>query len=425
MASIHIKHVGPITDTGRIALTRVMLLLGPQGVGKSTLMKILCHCRWVEKEIILSSRQLAHYTHYSRFYKTLCKYHRLHTSAFARDSYIRYEGDHITIEWSGTNKNPRIARNSNSSIAPPKLSFIPAERSLVSVVENIDRAYRGNPSEDMLFNYVLELSEARKPYEASQPLQLSIDRSLAYYHAEGQHMIRLADKKADKKQVIPSYYAASGIQSAFPIDLISAYLFDSIGKTQSMTLAEMLSRFAYDGTDFSSKSKQEVEERFRSLLERYAYGSMQLYVEEPEQNLYPESQRDLLLALLDKMLEAKTKETAPSTLIMTTHSPYMLSVLNTQMAVARAYQYISNEISDPSEQDERRQALDKYLGRTAHLPIEDYSAYFVTHQGTLRSLIEDEDFPMVSGVELDNISDWVDEYTQGIYKIIYHGTSEL
>lgn len=49
MATIQIKSVGPIVDTGIIELKTVNLFIGKQSTGKSTLLKICSHCRWVEK----------------------------------------------------------------------------------------------------------------------------------------------------------------------------------------------------------------------------------------------------------------------------------------------------------------------------------------------------------------------------------------
>ena len=53
MATIHIKNVGPLKDTGEIALNRLLLIIGKQSSGKSTFMKVLCHCRWVEKTLMV------------------------------------------------------------------------------------------------------------------------------------------------------------------------------------------------------------------------------------------------------------------------------------------------------------------------------------------------------------------------------------
>lgn len=421
MASIHIKNIGPLVDTGIVPLTRVMLLLGPQGSGKSTLMKILCYCRWIEKEITLNGDKQKYYNQYRRFYKTLCKFHRLSDDFFSQDSYIHYEGDTLRIIWKGTDTNVKCKRHSkqgNKGVIIPKLSFIPAERNLVSAIANIDKAYRGNPSEDMLFNYVLELGEARSQYgEEAQPLELSINRDLSYFSSSlGQDMIKMT--RVGK--VIQSYYASSGIQSAFPIDLISSYLFGSIGKPLNMTPVEMLRRFAYDNIELFLA---EDWEKIMTQMRAYQYGSIQLYIEEPEQNLYPESQRDLLLSLLSRMLEAKERESSPSSLIMTTHSPYMLSVMNTQITLARAYQYLTDEVCDEPVKQRICDELQQFSGQVGHLSVAEYSAYFITPEGYLHNLIEDEEFPMVSGVRLDGVSDWVDDYTEQIYRIIYHDSN--
>lgn len=77
MSKIRIKNIGPIVDTGDIALSAVMLIVGKQSSGKSTFMKILCFCRWIEKRIMLDGENLLKkYTHYGRFLKELKKFHR-------------------------------------------------------------------------------------------------------------------------------------------------------------------------------------------------------------------------------------------------------------------------------------------------------------------------------------------------------------
>ena len=52
MASIEIKNVGPLADTGQIDLGRFNVIIGKQSTGKSTFMKILCFCQWLEKKIM-------------------------------------------------------------------------------------------------------------------------------------------------------------------------------------------------------------------------------------------------------------------------------------------------------------------------------------------------------------------------------------
>ena len=69
-----------------------MLLMGRQSAGKSTFMKVLCFCRWLEKKIMVSTDDLvSQYTHYGRFKKELMLFHRLDSEYFNSNSLIQYE----------------------------------------------------------------------------------------------------------------------------------------------------------------------------------------------------------------------------------------------------------------------------------------------------------------------------------------------
>lgn len=114
MPKVRIKNIGPIVDTGDIALSAVMLIVGKQSSGKSTFMKILCFCRWIEKRIMLDGENLLKkYTHYGRFLKELKKFHRFDDAFFAADSYIFYDGDCLTIEMDGVKANVKIRKKAN------------------------------------------------------------------------------------------------------------------------------------------------------------------------------------------------------------------------------------------------------------------------------------------------------------------------
>ena len=162
---------------------------------------------------------------------------------------------------------------------------------------------------------------------------------------------------------------------------------------------------------------------------------MALYIEEPEQNLFPEAQRNLILRLLQLISKVKEKELesdgAPnvSNLVFTTHSPYLLSVINTQFAVARARKYLTEKIEDKSASEDDRAAYQERLNRLNRLQkekgvgqidlsIDEYAAYFVDTDGKVKNLIDSE-FPMVSGIELDGVSEWVEDCTDEVYQIDY------
>lgn len=429
MSTIQIQHIGALKDTGELPIKRVTLFLGPQGAGKNTLMKILCYCRWVEKEIMKDLKNKDWYTHYKRFFKGLSEFHRLPQSFFSSDSSIVYKGDLVAIIWSlGKNKGNAKVSVSKSDFARrrhnPKLAFIPAERNLVSAVQNIDRNYRSN-SRDVLFNFILELEEAKQAYTIDNKLALSIMPGLSYYQSEGTNLIW----HEEGQYVLNAFYVASGIQSAFPVDVISSYLHTQVGRLSPMSMSE-LSAVLLGLLSTGEKLPDDISDRLSRLEKSFLYSSMQLYIEEPEQNLFPESQRRLMFRLLQiissvKEMEKKAwAEPYASSLVFTTHSPYLLSVINTQFAVARARLDLKENSEGFSEKEQERRLAEldalqqKHRLDDINLTIDEYAAYFVEPGGTLKNLIDPE-FPMVSGVELDGVSDWVEDYTNEIYLIAY------
>ena len=87
MASLHIKHFGPIEDSTRIEFTPLMVLIGRQSSGKTTFMKVLCFCRWIEKRVMVSTDDIINqYTHYGRFVKELKQFHRLNDDYFKKNT---------------------------------------------------------------------------------------------------------------------------------------------------------------------------------------------------------------------------------------------------------------------------------------------------------------------------------------------------
>ena len=104
MASISIRNFGPIKDTRTINLTSVLVVIGRQSSGKSTFMKVLCHCRWVEKNIMTHDNAIQKYTHNRLFWSELKQFHRIDEMYLQEDTVIEYNGDVINIKLSGENK---------------------------------------------------------------------------------------------------------------------------------------------------------------------------------------------------------------------------------------------------------------------------------------------------------------------------------
>ena len=380
MASLHIKHFGPIEDSTRIEFTPLMVLIGRQSSGKSTFMKVLCFCRWIEKRVMVSTDDIINqYTHYGRFVKELKQFHRLNDDYFKKNTSIEYEGDTITIEYRG-GTNPKISRKSDFAQRRynSKICYIPAERNLVSALQNIDRAYKAT-ERDVLFNFIYEWDEAKSPSTKSNPYRLSVTGGFSYANKSGNDFIIRKDGTES-----PAFYASSGIQSVTPLDVMSHYMMSQVGKRAPMSMSDL-------------NAIQEPNSK------RLTYQSAQVFIEEPEQNLYPESQRLIILSLVKALAEAQKKESEPSMIMLTTHSPYILSVINVLLSASAA---------------SSKEAGKGIIDSTLLLNPSDVSGYFINEDGIFKSIVDD-DLQMLDGMQLDGVSDWVEEKISQCNKVLY------
>lgn len=405
MASIEIKHVGPLNNTGRIDLKMVNLFIGKQSTGKSTLMKILSYCRWLEKTIMTGSDTvLSAYTHHNKFLKELMQFYRFNTGYFSNDSVIHYQGDCVSILLNGTRSNARIERLPvfDDGRYNTKLSFIPSERNLLSAIKNIDRAYRASDL-DVLFNFVFEWGEAKDLYTNSEPKTLAVAPNMEYYFdkEKGTDVIRLKDNKKE----FTTFYASSGVQSALPVEILVDYVCGMAGQPVSVSkgeLYDMMTKFLRERTSGDKLTESNGEILSAHLLN---YQSAQLFIEELEQNLYPESQWNLVRSIIYAIKKASVRTGYDSMVALTTHSPYVLTALNVLMLASVAWRKNSRATSEIIPEN--------YI-----LPVGSIGAYYLTEKGMVEDIVDTE-LQMVSGLELDGISDLVDESIAALNLIIY------
>ena len=405
MAFIQIRHIGPLTDTGKIELKTVNLFIGKQSTGKSTLMKVISYCRWLEKNIMTGNEStLSAYTHYNRFIKELMQFYRFNAGFFSDDSEIYYQGDCITIYLKGTRRNARIERlpGFEKERYNTKLSFIPSERNLVSAIRNIDRSYRSSDF-DLLFNLVFEWGEAKELYTSSKPKALVTAPNMEYYYDKVKEIeiIRLKDKR---KEITP-FYASSGVQSALPVEILVDYITGMAGKAVDVSkreLYDMMTKYLRE-----RNTGERLPDSGRELLVEHLlnYQFAQLFIEELEQNLYPESQWNLVRSIVANIKKASDRTGHTSMVTLTTHSPYVLTALNVLMAASAAWE------KDP-------EATVKIVPESYILSSGSIGAYYITENGTLQDIVNTE-LQMVSGLQLDGISDWVDNEIAALNTIIY------
>ncbi len=385
MASLHIKNFGPISDSTQINLTSLVLLIGHQSSGKSTFMKVLCYCRWIEKKIMTSTEDLINkYTHNNRFIKELKLFHRLNDEYFKENTELRYEGDVLNIEYTGLTGNARIVRKKPFAEQRynSKLCYIPAERNLISAIQNVDKTYKAT-EKDILFNLIYEWNEAKETYTSEHPFRLAATGGFSYVNKSGADILVREDGSET-----PAFYASSGMQSVMPLDVMTNYITGCVGRNAPFSM--------YERNEISKTGHEHA-------LRRLVYQSAQLFIEEPEQNLYPESQRLVIMSIVRALKKASTNGSEQSMAVITSHSPYVMSVMNVLLAAARV-----------AENHPDQNVIDK----DCILPPHSISGYYIDEKGCFRNIL-DAEVPMLSGNNLDGVSDWVDDSINRLNEILY------
>lgn len=340
MAQIKIKNFGPLrkglqTNSGFIDLKKVTVFIGNQGSGKSTIAKLISTLSWVEKALIKGQIEEKEISTIKQFIK-YCEYQNL-SEYFKKDSEIEYIGD--TLHFALKNEKIEIKIKKVEEFFLPKIMYVPSDRNLISAVRNV-RNLKGLPG--TLYTFSDEFLKAVDRLKGRIELPVNGVRfeyqrlnQLSYIIGED-YKIRLSN-------------ASSGFQSLVPLYIVSKYLSEAIGKKEDSVYHQSTVDYSLEDEDrlrreidlvmknpnLSDKLKMIYLERLSSTDD---YSSFLNIVEEPEQNLFPSSQRHVVNNLLYfNNVEDKNK------LVMTTHSPYLINYLTLAVKANSVYNNIKDE----------------------------------------------------------------------------------
>lgn len=323
MSRIKIKNFGPIKDStslddGWIEIKKVTMFMGNQGSGKSTVAKLISTFSWMEKVLTRGDFKEKEFTA-NRFKNKYCGYHRI-TNYFIKDkTEISYQGDsyHFTYTQRGEFQINRVANGMN--VYPlPQIMYVPAERNFISMV-NKPNLIKDLP--DALLTFLSEYDKAKDSIKGTFTLPIN-HASLEY---NKQNDIIFVKGEGYRVRLMES---SSGFQSIVPLYLVSQYLSGSV-KEQANKSTKMSSdeakRFEkevsniWENTNLSEEQRRIALSILSSKFNKSAFINI---VEEPEQNLFPSSQWEMMQSLLafNNSLEANK-------LIITTHSPYLINGL--------------------------------------------------------------------------------------------------
>lgn len=390
MAKLTVKNVGPIREA-ELEVKKHTVFIGPQGTGKSTLAKLIA----IGGDYSIVSRKNELYEQYNihPYFKKAslsnfianeyeCRL-RLNDTRFrlgiekamdyttykkAKDEYDALEElktslDSLFNEVDNSFKNgipphKTVINNANrivkeyeersakfnylafTSIVSFITSYIPAERTLISILSNsiwnLINSEINLPKLVTLFASNFEQARAQ-----SKSIHVPFLNIIYKYRQNDDMLISNSKKSMSLAQ------SASGYQSIIPLLLV-------------------------------------VEHQRRQSRRRFI-------IEEPELNLYPTAQKDLIYSLIGGL--QPDVEYQDAEWVITTHSPYVLTSLNTLMLAYKVAQ----------RSDELRTEVEKVIPARCWINPDEFAAYYVDN-GTVRSIIS-EKTGLIADSELDDVSE--------------------
>ena len=345
MSRIKIKNFGPVreggqTNDGWIDIKKVTVFIGNQGSGKSTVAKLISTFMWIEKALVRGDYDKKWFERKNNLKNQYLNYHRLENylkNSGVAKTVIEYEGDAFSIVY--RNDSLVIKEVHNEEYLLPQIMYVPAERNFITYVKTPREL---KISSESLKEFLTEFDNAKNEIKGLihlpiNNIDIEYDKLNDTLNLEGEgYRVKLTE-------------ASSGFQSLVPLFLVSGYLANSV-RRQSETNKETMSseemqRFKKGVEDIWNNNNLTDEQKRVALSVLSAKFNKTAFiniVEEPEQNLFPSSQWQMLQSLLKYNSMNKGNK-----LIMTTHSPYIINYLS----IAIQGEYLESKIKKSSQRD--------------------------------------------------------------------------
>ena len=369
---LKIQNFGPVgtgydRNDGFIDFSKVMVLCGPQGAGKSCVAKLFSTFSWIEKALVRGDFSIKYLTSYSRFANSYCAYQNIQ-NYFKPDSLLHYKGEAYEMIYEHGRLTVKAVKGGN--YLRPQITYIPAERNILSVLEKAENV-KGLPP--ALATMMDEFTAA------SRNMKGNIELPVNHVRYRYDKLNKMAWIESDDYSVRLSE-TSSGMQSVTPLYIVLDYLGRNIG---------------VNDTSKSQKEREEIKKRIDELLKddaldaetrKLLIGSISdtsnkyllSIVEEPEQNLYPSSQRHILNALL-ALNAAEYNQ-----LVMTTHSPYIINYLSLAIKAGKVLEHL------PSEKVEQ---LERVVPVASVVNGDDVNVLEIAEDGSISDLVKYEGMP--------------------------------
>lgn len=316
MERLKIRHFGPVKDLD-IDILPLTLFIGTQGCGKSTISKVLTICRDMNWILALLKGKEDVMQPFSKF--CISEY-------FYNDTFIRYERQDdrynviITYENGGFYIDTLGISRDELGILVQKM-IVEANRDLLAQLGETDLS---NPDVMQKYSRIISANARTMLYvPAERNLVGTMSTSLASMLAA---QIPLYDALVEYMSV---FEKAKHYLKTYDVDFLKSSFSIKEGKERIVFTDSVTGEMKSLPLQASSSGLQSVLPLVMVMdysLQMRCFNSF--VIEEPEQNLFPTNQRALLKFILSRF-------TKLFNVVITTHSPYMLSCLNVFLLAGR------------------------------------------------------------------------------------------
>lgn len=312
---IKIMNFGPIRQVEIDDIRPLTVFIGESGSGKSTIMKVLSLFRWIFKRINLRSfLRNAGATDLKELnleMKELLKYSGI-DEYLKPDTEIIYENEGCKISYKNGLNTPRKTIDKDK-LSLNKICFISDKRNEIADVLS------GKTRIEYLSSYLNDTFADFK--------QAAIDLDSFAIDYLGVQLKKIKDNKGEHYEItglnddsdysISLENSSSGIQNVTPLALIVQYYAKRYNSVDGMN--KTIFGYLVDNDDLKNfKPDMNVGD----IQNRHIF----IHIEEPELSLYPESQKSLIDFLINRCFQIEHAD--KMSLVMTTHSPYIVNYLN-------------------------------------------------------------------------------------------------
>jgi len=378
MEKLIVRNFGPISEV-ELELNKYMVFIGDMSTGKSVLGKLVTIFREPLYEFSLSidgEGKLKRSVNYELkkcltdlnidfdYQNSYFQYSNENFEVIVEDKKVKFISksklskysmfeDRIELE-SILKRQIRVLKDGMPSIkfqVNNQANYIPAERMLLSMVgDSISGLWANNVNLPKCFkNFAADYEKAKNKKNDSD----FSDFGFTYKFENKKDFIVIGNKKINLN------VASSGVQSLVPMLVV---LEQMLANTKTITVL----------------------------------------VEEPELNLFPIRQK----LLVEKLI--KDVKASKHNLIITTHSPYVLSVLDSLLLANNTFE----------EKTTERKKIDHVISESKWLSYDELSIYEVQGNGTVRA-IKDDEFRSIDSNTIDKASNIISSEFDKLTSIRY------